>query len=489
MRRSAILAIACLVALAAPATHAFAAGNGMLAAVTADNKVVTLNPDGSGLNTVWDQPTGPITGLAWSPDGNKLALIAGGKLVVRELATGKLTSLPEADTSDPTWSSDGTSIGVRRGNDAVKIKADLTTQQKVVENLPADAFAWSPNLIDYAYRVGPLLYLKDVGLELESSTASTLSFSRDGQALAFVSTKPISPADQPGVYVRTPIGQGGGSPQLVAAGGDVGTPRWAPDRSALLYRAGAGWKTVPATGGAGTAIAGTAGAPLADWQPCVPGTTNSCTSYAPPHCDVVAQTMTTQADQPKDLPANDSCRDPVSLGLSLVVVTPPAHGRLVGLRYTPDPGFIGEDAVTYRMSNGSGLSEPVTVKIFVVPRPAATVVVPSPTPAAPRAPFLTARATPRLSRKRTTLVKLECDQSCTFAVRLTGHLKKARKSRKKTVKGSVVRRSLPGHHVLSLRLRLPSKPKGTLKTVWILGTVRNAAGESRPVKLPVRVPR
>ena len=40
-----------------------------------------------------------------------------------------------------------------------------------------------------------------------------------------------------------------------------------------------------------------------------------------------------------------------------------------------------------------------------------------------------------------------------------------------------------------MRLRLPAKPRGTLRTVWITGRVRNAAGDVRAVKLPVRLPR
>ena len=42
---------------------------------------------------------------------------------------------------------------------------------------------------------------------------------------------------------------------------------------------------------------------------------------------------------------------------------------------------------------------------------------------------------------------------------------------------------------MALRLRLPAKPRGTLKTVWVTGQVRNAAGDARSVKLPVRLPR
>ena len=43
--------------------------------------------------------------------------------------------------------------------------------------------------------------------------------------------------------------------------------------------------------------------------------------------------------------------------------------------------------------------------------------------------------------------------------------------------------------MLTLRLRLPTKPRGTIKTVWVVGRVRNAAGAVRNVRLPVNLPR
>jgi hypothetical protein len=88
-----------------------------------------------------------------------------------------------------------------------------------------------------------------------------------------------------------------------------------------------------------------------------------------------------------------------------------------------------------------------------------------------RAPFLSARAKPRLSSKRSTLVRLSCDQDCRFAVRLTARLRSKRR-----IHGKVVRRSLAVGHVLALRLRAPRKPAGRVKTAWITGTGTNASG-------------
>ena len=83
-----------------------------------------------------------------------------------------------------------------------------------------------------------------------------------------------------------------------------------------------------------------------------------------------------------------------------------------------------------------------------------------------------------------TRVKVSCDQDCSLVVRLSGRLRT-----RKSLAGPRVKRSIAAKRVVTLTLRLPAKPRGTLKTVWVTGRVRNAAGDERRVKLPVRLPR
>ena len=71
-------------------------------------------------------------------------------------------------------------------------------------------------------------------------------------------------------------------------------------------------------------------------------------------------------------------------------------------------------------------------------------------------------------------------------MRLEGTL---RGKKKKPFTGKALKRALTPDRVLALRLKLPAKPKGTLKTVFITGTVRGANGATRPVKLAVSVRR
>ena len=56
---------------------------------------------------------------------------------------------------------------------------------------------------------------------------------------------------------------------------------------------------------------------------------------------------------------------------SIEIATPPLNGSVAvsGLSavYTPDPGFVGEDAFTYIARNAAGASQPATVTVTVVP--------------------------------------------------------------------------------------------------------------------------
>ena len=83
---------------------------------------------------------------------------------------------------------------------------------------------------------------------------------------------------------------------------------------------------------------------------------------------------------------------------------------------------------------------------------------------------------PRLDRRRRALVRLSCDQACTLhgasgspPARLQAH---AQGHAGRTARS-------PPAGLLGVRLRLPAKPRGTLRTVWITGRVRNAAGDVR----------
>jgi hypothetical protein len=465
-----MVAFACAVVLAAaPAPARAAPLNGQLAAVV-EGRLVTVNADGTGLRTLWTPPAaGEITGLAWSPDGNRLAFSHAGRIISFDVAAGRGLSLTDSGRdSNPGWSADGRRIGFLRATETFAVPAEGGDLSRLFAvPLGATALAWAPNLANFVAVVPPALILAGVPL-LSTGVTGTPAWAPDGERIAFADSTGLRTVTTGLVPVFTTV-----------AGLPAGSPRWSPDGRSLLYPAD-GELRMLTLGGSPRAVLGR-GVTAADWQPCTPGLTASCESVSPPHCTSTALSVTTQADQAVDLPTA-ACSDPAGRALSLVIAKQPDRGSLAGLRYTPNAGFTGQDSVIYRFSNGVGESEPVRVTIFVVPRPA--VAAPAVLVPVARAPFLNARAKPRLDRRRRALVRLSCDQNCTVALRLTARLRS-----KRTLRGTIIRRSIASGRVVSLRLRLPRKPGTALKTVWITGTVRNAAGLKRTVKLPVTLRR
>jgi hypothetical protein len=468
-----MVAFACVAVLAAlPAAAHAQTLNGQLAAVV-EGRLVTVNADGTGLRTLWTpQGASEITGLAWAPDGNRLAFSYAGRIVVFDVTAGRGVTITDGDRdTTPGWSSDGRRIGfVRRGGETMTVPAEggEATALPFSIRVGATALAWAPNLADIAVVVPPALLLADVPL-VSTGVTGTPAWAPDGERIAFADASGLRTVTTGLVPVTATI-----------TGLPAGSPRWSPDGGSLAYPADGALRTVALAGGAPRVVLGS-GVTSVDWQPCTPGVTAGCESVSPPTCTPAALNATTQADQPIDLPVA-TCTDPAGRPLTLMIVRPPDNGTLDGLRYTPRPGFTGQDSVVYRFSNGFGESGLVRVAIFVVPRPApAPAVVP---PALQRAPFLNARAKPRIDRRRRVRARLSCDQDCTVALRLTARLRT-----KRTVRGNVVRHSLESGRVVAVRLRLPRKPLGRLKTVWITGTVTNTDGLRRRVKLPVTVPR
>jgi hypothetical protein len=445
--------------------------NGQLAAV-ADGRLLTFNADGSGLRAYPVADAGQITELAFAPGGNRLAFVKGGELSVLELAGGRVVTLT-TDAANPGWSADDTTLAFRRGLLTYRVvAAGGTPRQDGALRTGTVDIAWMPDAKDFTPVVGGLLQL--AGLDVPPAVTGVPAWAPDKHAIAYQGSR--------GLSVIAPPGQA----TLVLAG-RAAPPRWSGDSGSLVYAAGGEVRTLALeTGEVRTVLVGAERLGPVDWQPCVPGVTLSCESVAPPRCSTLTTSATTQADQPIDLPG-PPCTDPAGRPLALVVAKAPDHGTVSGLRYTPAPGYSGLDTVGYRVNNGVLDSEIVRVTVFVVPR-GTTNTIPATRPPVlvQGAPFLSASATPRLDRRRRTLVKVACDQDCSLAVRLTGTLR--RRPRKAFI-GPRVTRSVAAKHVLRLRLRLPSKPRGKLKTVWVTGKVRNAAGETRRVKLPVRLPR
>jgi hypothetical protein len=479
----AIGALACAVLLLTvpPSAARAQVANGQIAAVI-DDRLVTLNPDGSGLRPLFS-PARPdeVSGLAWSPDGNRLAFAASGRILSFDLLTRRITMLtnPLEGTLDidPGWSHDGQRIVFRRVEPERQLAISITrtgSDPTVLFELDprTTGVAWHPLAKEITATPAIDGRLQLFGLDPAPAVTGSPAWSPDGERIAF--------ANDSGLHTIA------GEPPAVTrvTGPPAGPPRWAPDGSKLLFATGTELRMVGLDGGQPQAVRPASKRALAPaWQPCVKGVTVSCESVAPPTCTVTATTVTTQENAPVDLPP-PPCSDPAGRPLTLMLVKAPDHGQLNGRRFTPAPGFVGQDSLTYRMSNGSAESELVRLTIFVVPRPRPVnpQIAALEPPLPQRAPYLTAIAVPRLDARRHALVRLRCDLDCTFSVRLSARLRSSRR----TLKGPLVRRSAPARGVIALRLRLPRKPKGRLRYVWVVGNVRSAAGV-RSVKIPVRL--
>jgi hypothetical protein len=449
---------------------AAAATNGQLVAVV-DDQLVAFNVDGSGLRTLIASGAGRIGELAFAPRGNRIAFVKDGELAVIDVAGGAPRTLA-AEAANPGWSADGSTVAFRRGLTVYRVPATGGTPVRdPTDLLPGTTdIAWMPDTKDYTPVIGGRLAL--AGLEGGPEVTGLPAWAPDTHAVAYQRAG--------GLSLITPRGE-----VRTLLDGTAGPPRWSPDAGALVYPAGGAVHILSLAGGSVAApFSGAARVGPVDWQPCVEGVTASCVSVSPPRCGTLTASTTTQVEVPVDLPP-PPCTDPAGRSLSLIVSKPPEHGTVSGLRYTPAPGFTGQDTVAFRVSNGVYEIDAYRVTIFVVPRPPANPLVGTRPPVLVQgAPFLSARAVPRLDRRRRALIRVSCDQDCSLTVRLSAKLRS-----RKAFRGPRISRTIAAKQLIRLRLRLPAKPRGKLRTVWVTGKVRNAAGDERTVRLPVRLPR
>src|SRR3954469_19144644 len=114
--------------LCAPAR---AATDGQLAAIArtpAGDRLIALNPDGTGVRTLLSGQR--LSSPGWSPDGNRIAVVDGQRVLVLELATGAArTVLDEPGAAGPTRAPAGARLALLRGSQAVTMRLDGTAAE------------------------------------------------------------------------------------------------------------------------------------------------------------------------------------------------------------------------------------------------------------------------------------------------------------------------------------------------------------------------
>ncbi len=452
-----------------------AATNGQLVAIArtpTGDRLITLNPDGTGVRTLLSGQR--LSSPGWSPDGNRIAVVDGHRVLVLDPISGQTrTVLDQEGAAGPTWAPDSRRLALLRGPDVLTLAIDGgdPTQIPVPFLGQISWLAWSPDGARLAYGTSGMLRTIGIGGDDDEPlvTATELgdpAWSPDGKRIAY--------RDDGRLRI---IPAAGGDPVDLTRTGGV-EPDWSPDGREVVYAFGAALRATGIDGGVTRSIAipTDSQSMLAepDWQPCVAGVTVSCTSPAPAPACPESLSVTTTADQAVDLPLG-GCADPAGRPVTVTVTRGPGHGTLSGTRYTPAAGFSGSDSVLYRASAGGAASNVGRVTIYVLPRPATVAQAP---PA--RAPYLSALTTPRLDKHGRGWLRARCDLDCTVKLRLTVRLRSH-----KTIDGRTLQRRLAAGALLRLRLRAPQRR--LLRSAWVRGTVTGADGRRRSFRIPVRL--
>jgi Tol biopolymer transport system component len=267
------------VLLCAPAS---AATDGQLLAVvrtSGGDRLITFNPDGSGIRTVLSGQR--LSSPGWSPDGNRIVVADGHRVLVLELATGATRTVIDAEgAAAPAWSPDGARLALLRGADPVTMRLDGSDARSL--SIPFSGqiswLSWSPDGARVAY--GNSGTLRTIALDGSDdrplATATNLgdpAWSPDSARIAY----------RDDGRLRIAAASGDGAPVDLTRTGGV-EPDWSPDGREVVYAFGAGVRATAVDGGASRGIVvPTDGQTLVaepDWQPCVPGVTLSCSSSA-----------------------------------------------------------------------------------------------------------------------------------------------------------------------------------------------------------------
>lgn len=252
MKRYTVLLIGVLLALLAlaggrPATPAQAAADGMVEKILfvsdrggSQVDICVMNADGSN-QTRLTTDAGPDVSPTWSPDGTKIAFVAGrpiGEIYVMNADGSEQTKLTNigGGVSTPAWSPDGTRIAFAYYDDGLYVVNADGSGVAQLTNLNDENPAWSPDGTKLAFNRQGEIMVRDmssgnvINVTNDAAYDTDPDWSPDGTQLAY--TTQVSGSNEDIAIINA---DGAGRTLITPFVLPALSPSWSPDGTQIAY--------------------------------------------------------------------------------------------------------------------------------------------------------------------------------------------------------------------------------------------------------------